>query len=451
MHRFFYIFVCCIALVAMTACKEKENTITTYNEALVTSFSFAANDSFPGLAEARFTIVTSSDTGHIYCTDSLRFGTRIDSVIPRITFNHTPSYAVLYTPTDTAIYSGNDTLDFTQRPIYLYVMASDQETPKWYDIGFAVHQVDPDYYDWQCLTPAIFQLDGAESQAFLAGSTFMLFVNDGIRLQRFTSTDASTWSAPETVSGLPTACAVRQMIMHDGTFYYAEGDQLYTSTDGLTFTANSYASESFSLVSMLFAWNDSIWALASRRADDQLLFVNMAKGGTLQASSLLLPESFPVSDFGTLTFASASERQRAMIVGGYDRLGKASNMRWNIEYLPNRGYSMGDFSVEQPAYEALAGISLVWYDHAIHMFGGINADAEVNSVTQLVSTDEGLHWQMPDTTHNCLPAAYLPRQKASVITTDDHYIYIIGGQSRTATFSDVWRGRLNKTLFADYE
>lgn len=446
-----YIFCALAGLMALASCNNSSTTVTTYDEALVTSFSFAANDSFPGLAAAKFTIVTTSDTGHIYCTDSLLYGTPIDSVIPRITFNHTPSYSVIYTPTDTVVYSGKDTIDFNSRPIYLYVMASDQKTPKWYDIDFAVHQVDPDYYDWQCINPAVFSMDGAESRAFYSGSTFYLFVNDGIRPQLYTSADAITWSAPQAIAGLPTDVAVRQMIHEDGTFYYADAQGLYTSDDGLTFVFTDYSAQPFTLVSMLYTFNDSIWAVASRKADDQLVCVNMVAGGTLAETGIQLPDYFPVSDFGTLTFESVSGRARAMVVGGYDRQGVPRNIRWNIEYTPNRGYAVGDFSVEQPAYEALTGISLIWYDHAIHMFGGSNSKAEVNTATQLVSTDEGLHWAVPDTAHNRLPEAYLPRHKASVITTADHYIYIIGGQSRTATFADVWRGRLNRTLFPSYE
>ncbi len=424
--------------------------VTTYSEALITSFYFAANDSFPGLKEAEFTIVTSSDTGYIYAKDSLRFGTCVDSVVVRMTFNHTPSYSMIYTAKDTLLYSGSDTLDLNDRPFMIYVMASDQETYKWYTVDFHVHQIDPDLYLWERLTPSVFELDGAESKALLCNGTFYLFVNDGMRTLLYSSSDAISWGSEQEVTGLPAHCSVRQMIESEGVFYYADASGLYTSTDGNSFLLTDYSSAAFTLQSMLYSFNDSLWAVASLKSDESLTLVNMAPGGSF-AVAQALPDDFPVSDFATLTFESAAGRARAMIMGGYDRNGEAVNMRWNVEFLKNRGYSMGDFSVEQPAFESLAGISLVNYNHAIHMFGGVNKDMEVNAATQLVSDDEGMHWSVPDSTKNHLPSTYLPRQKTSVIVTDDHYIYLIGGQSRTSTFSDVWRGRLNRTLFPDYE
>lgn len=449
-NKFKYIAVCLFAILMLIACEDKKNKTTVYPEALVTSLSFAKNDSFPGLAEASFTIITASDTGLIYNHDSLRFGTQLDSVIPHFTFNHTPSYAILYSDSDTIVYSGADTINMSVRPLKLYVMASDGKHDKWYDIRVDVHQVNPDLYVWERLNSGVFAADGAESKAFCVNGTFYLFVNNGFRTVLYTSPDATTWAAPQEVPDLPVGCAVRQIIEADGTFYYADAKQILTSADGLSWTADDYSSASFSLVSMLYAFNDSIWAIA-QRTDEQLQLVRMAAGGKMEPTAEVLPANFPVSDFATLTFASAAKRARTMIVGGYDKDGKALNTRWNIEFTPNRGYAMTDFSIEQPGYKPLTGVSLIWYDHAIHLFGCMLEDGTIPADNQLVSYDEGMNWVVPDSAKNMLPSEYPARQKASVITTPDHYIYIFGGQNRTDIFSDVWRGRLNRTQFPDYE
>ena len=62
----------------------------------------------------------------------------------------------------------------------------------------------------------------------------------------------------------------------------------------------------------------------------------------------------------------------------------------------------------------------------------------------LYSDDEGMNWYVPDTAVNQLPATYASRQYPSVVTDDKQNIYIIGGQSRAATYSDVYRGYLNQ-------
>lgn len=438
-------------VAAISSCNKDETETTTYSEALVTGMSFASNDSFPGLSQASFTIITATDTGLIYNKDSLLFETCLDSVVPYLAFNHTPSYAVFVTDSDSIVYSGADTLNMNARPCRLYVMASDGETGKWYEIYVNVHKVDPDLYNWECLNPKVFAAEGAESKAVRLAGRFCLFVNNGFRVQLYQSTDGASWTGPATVSSLPAGCAVRNILAADDVLYYADGDVLYTSTDATTWTTADYSSKSFRLVNMLYSYNDSVWAIAQYRSDNRLVLTNMATGGEMKIASAPLPDNFPVSDYAALSFASASNRARAMIVGGYDIEGNSLNTRWNVEYLKGRGYTMTNFSIEQPGFEALTGVNIIWYDHAFHMFGYVDSDTQLSEHTQLISYDEGLNWSIPDSTKNLLPEDYKPRQKASVIVDDKHNIYIIGGQSRTETFSDVWRGRLNKTTFADYE
>lgn len=76
------------------------------------------------------------------------------------------------------------------------------------------------------------------------------------------------------------------------------------------------------------------------------------------------------------------------------------------------------------------------------MFGGIDNDMNLRS-DLLYSDDEGMNWYVPDTTNNQLPDTYISRQKQTVVVDDDQNIYIIGGQTNTHTFSDVYRGYLN--------
>ena len=427
-----------------------ETEATTYNEALVTAMTFAKNDSFPGLAEAKFTIITSTDTGRIYNDDSLRFGTCIDSVIPSLSFNHTPAYTVFYTgadsTADTIIYTGADTINFSVQPVHLFVMASDKETGKYYEIYVNVHTVDPDLYQWECLNEEVFRADGAETKAMMLGDKLLLFAGNGFQTQLYTSANGASWSAGQVVNSLPANCAVRKILQVENTLYYPSGDKLYTSTDGLNWQSTDVSG--FSLLNMLFLFNDSIWGIA-QRPDQQLQLCNMARGGRMALTGEVLPSNFPVSDYAALPFTSASNRKRAMIVGGFDLQGNSLNTRWNMEYLKGKGYSLANFSIEQPSFASLTGASIVLYNDEFHMFGSVSEDNALSADNQLISIDEGLHWTLPDTTKNQLPESYRSRQKASVFVDNDaHYIYIIGGQSRTESFTDVYRGRLNKLTFA---
>ena len=142
-------------------------------------------------------------------------------------------------------------------------------------------------------------------------------------------------------------------------------------------------------------------------------------------------------------FESVTGRERVMLVGGYTVTGEALNTRWNIERSPEDEYHWVNFSIEQPSFGVLTGVSIIWYNNRFFMFGGANADNELNVYPMLESVDEGMHWSVPDSAHNCLPDSYRARTKQSVVVDDDNRIFIGGGQSRTDIFSDVYSGRLN--------
>ena len=280
----------------------------------------------------------------------------------------------------------------------------------------------------------------------MLGDKLLLFAGNGFQTQLYTSANGASWSAGQVVNSLPANCAVRKILQVENTLYYPSGDKLYTSTDGLNWQSTDVSG--FSLLNMLFLFNDSIWGIA-QRPDQQLQLCNMARGGRMALTGEVLPSNFPVSDYAALPFTSASNRKRAMIVGGFDLQGNSLNTRWNMEYLKGKGYSLANFSIEQPSFASLTGASIVLYNDEFHMFGSVSEDNALSADNQLISIDEGLHWTLPDTTKNQLPESYRSRQKASVFVDNDaHYIYIIGGQNRTESFTDVYRGRLNKLTFA---
>jgi hypothetical protein len=143
-----HLFILFILPSSLVACKQSEVSETS-SENRVNTFSFYEDTLNPGLTQATYKIEHLSDTGLIYNVDSLRFGTCLDSVIPYITYKATPGAATYYLPNDTIASTGYDTLNFSQKPIYLYVLASDLKTERWYRIDINVHKVNPYLYVWE--------------------------------------------------------------------------------------------------------------------------------------------------------------------------------------------------------------------------------------------------------------------------------------------------------------
>lgn len=439
MKRFIYIFISLLT-ISLAACNGNKETVTKSSVAELTSFSFANNDSMPGLAAAVFTVEERIDTGLVWNKDSMLYGTRLDSVVPKFTFAATPGSATIYTPTDSIPLSGNDTVDFSRGPIYLSVTSQDGNNTKVYEIRPTVHQVDPDLYKWTQLTSGIYTADESEQRVVELGANFVMIKSNGFALHAYSSADAVSWTDLGEPAGLPAGTKVRQIISDGATLYYGDGATVYTSADAQTWTANTVA---YSVVTMLLYWNELVWALVDNSGNYELAYL---ENNALTLSGLKPDNRFPVSDFATVTFQSPSLRDRAIIIGGFADNGQSLNTRWNLEYSrhtsENNGYRLQEFSIDRPSFTTLTGISVISYNDQLLMFGGVDADMTYFGRNILISVDEGLNWVEADTAKNQLPEVYQARQKQTAIVRNN-YIYLFGGQDATTTYSDVYRGRLN--------
>ena len=448
-------FVLTVLTVGFAGCNKDNETKEPATETKLTGIVFAANDSFPGLKKATFTVDFSHDTALVYNEDSLPVGTHIDSVVATFYFTTTIGYAKFVSDTDTVLITSADTLNFTPRPCHLYVVSEDGKHSRNYDIYVNVHTVDPDLYVWEQTKERLFSGNCDVYAESLSGTVY-LYTQDGITARLYRTQDGKKWWGPVSLLGLPKGANIRQIRGTDSYFYYAGNDRLYRSVDGATWLSEDYSGEDFTLVSMLFEYNDSVWALVRDKADESLWFATMKEGGRLakqqQIGAIedhfhLADEAFPVSDFATVTFLGKTGRKRAMIVGGFDEDGTALNSRWNLEWIDTDSgegyYRLENFSVEQPSFPALSGAAIIRYDEKMLLFGALESGSELLEEPVLESYDEGMYWFIPDSAQNVLPENYKARQRLAVVETYDQAILLIGGQNRTTTFGDVWRGKKN--------
>ena len=444
------IFTLLTLAIILIAC-EKPTTITPSDENRVQTFTFYEDTLNPGLTLATYKIKHRDypDTGLIYSQDSLRFGTRLDSVVPYITYKATPGSATFYLPNDTIVSTGYDTLDLTQKPIYLHVFASDMKTERWYKIDINVHKINPDLYVWENLVDNIFPQQNCETKAFYIKDQFVLFVNNGLSTQIYTSKDTTNWAQSNTtLTGLPTPCHVRDIVLHDNQLYYIDKDKLYASANIYNWEETDYSGSTFEPINMLLSYNNLAWCIVQDTTTKQLALATIQNNQITPQKNIedhedgYIPNTFPISDFAATSFTCSSERPRAIVVGGRNINGDPVNSRWSFEYDPNvKKYSLKDFTISQPSFNTLTGASIIQYDGKLMMFGGIDNNLEWNS-TMLYSKDEGMNWQIPDTTFNQLPTQYGNRHNQTALVLDNS-IYLIGGQSHNTSFSDVYRGRLN--------
>jgi len=440
MKRIFY-GIAYTLLFLLTACDTNTTTTATKSSvAKLTSFYFAKNDSLPGLAKAVFTVEEKKDTGLVWNKDSMLYGTRLDTVVPKFTFAATPGSAYLRTTDTTCALTGYDTLDFTKQPIYLTIRSSDGTNTKVYEIKPTVHQVDPDLYSWLMLTDGIYPEDDSEQRVVELNGMFVMIKSNGFELESYMSEDGMDWIDLGEPEGLPAGTRVRQIISTGEELYYGEGTRLYTSTDAMTWVPKDM---NYPIITMVLYWNDQVWALIDNNGQE----LAVCDGYDLYPTGLRpTGDEFPVSDFATVCFNSASTRERAMIIGGFAANGRSLNTRWNLEYSrhtqEHNGYRLEEYSIDRPSFKNLTGISVIWYNHQLLMFGGVDQDMTYQGRDILISKDEGVNWTIADTTKNRLPEVYQARQKQTAIVRNN-YIYLFGGQDSRTTYSDVYLGHLN--------
>ena len=440
---------------AFTACEKKTETTEPASETKLTGIVFAKNDSFPGIEKASFTIDFSQDTAQVYNLDSLPCGTRLDSVVASFYFTTSIGYAIFTSDSTEKLLSVSDTLNFNPRPCRLHVMSEDQKHERYYHIYVNVHKVDPDLYVWSAAKENLFA-GNCDVHAENLNGQVQLYTQDGINVRLYRTGNGTTWTGPFTPTGLPKDANVRQIIQGKTQLYYTQDNQLYSSADGLTWTAADCSATGLQLLNMLFCYNDSIWAIAKETASDSLCFATFVEGGTParqhQIGSLdkycrMAGETFPVSDYSAVTYFGKSGRLRAMIMGGFDAEGNALNSRWNLEWLQtddDKGeYRLENFTIEQPSFKALTGTAVLWYDEKMLLFGSADINNTIGEYPMLESVDEGMNWTVPDSTENMLPTNYVNRQRLAAAVTDDGTILLIGGQNRTTSFTDVWKGKKN--------
>lgn len=439
-----YIWIFLVVL-GFVSCSSSTTTPTATNIAQVNAFYLASNDTFPGFAEATYTVVQGNegDTGSIYVDDSIRYGTPIERAVPRYVFEATPGYATMHMGDTSIALTGSDTINLNLKPMYLTIYSSDLTVKKTYSISTYIHQVDPDLYQWQCLTDYLYlPRDESELQLVTLGDVFYIFSNNGYGNRLFRSTDATNWTELP-LTDLPDYCQVKGIISDGQKLYYAKDSLLYTSTDASTWTVQNYSKASFRMEIMLMYYNDLVWAVLEDK-ETHSLTLGMMVDGEMTDAGYHLDDRFPISGFCAVEFASSSYRRRAMIIGGYTREGECINSRWNIEYTPNgeQRYRVINYSIEQPNFTTLTGVSVVWYDNKLLMFGGVDADMVYRGDEVLYSKDEGFNWLPMDSSKCELPISYTARQKQSVIVHNNN-IYVAGGQDASYTYTEVYMGRLN--------
>lgn len=455
-----------IIAISITSCDwlDTNSDVTTSDKPYFVSLQFATDADNAGLSSAKFTLEKEGNDSIIVNLDSLPFKTDISAVIPTFTFQSTYAAYVYRNDSlgvfkDSIALTGTDTLDF-RRVFKVMNIASDEKARTSYRIKVNVHTVETELYVWNKTFDNLYTHEGSVQKGTLLHDSIFLYVGSGLNNSLYKSKNGTQWGSKINVPTLPKEAALRDIQKFNNKLYLIhEGENLYSSSDGLNWSSTVFSNKDYYFVNLLFELNGKLWAIAKSKIDSKYRFA-YTKDATNWDIIGEIPANFPVGDFASLSFASRNNKPKAIIAGGFSVSGKLLSNVWSTE----DGIYWVDFSRENTSFGLRAGTSIISYDDKLLLFGGMDDDANVNDSIYLESVNEGLKWTVPDTANNQIRQRFIKidaenkadttyleyekRYQQSVILDKNNNIILIGGRNKSTVFSDVWIGKLTRLGFA---
>lgn len=438
------LFLQLMALVFISAvsCNSKaddqENDIVvTPATVAVRSFSLMKNDSVIAHLDSVFFSI-DLNTGVIFNADSLPKGTKVDRLIPAITFANTMSKAEITFLKDnledtTVDYLTNatDSIDFTH-PVKLNVTAQDGVNSFTYTIKVNVHTVESDTLIWNkwevSALPARTAHPVAQKTVNRDNDVYCLIEEqDGsFTLSSTSSLDEGNWDKMVFSPGFTPD--VETFTVTPDAFYIMTGQgDLYTSADLTTWTSTGE-----NWVNILGAYGDAVLGIKNSGSAFMHTMYPMAPDFT----ETPLESNFPLFNTSALGQIESqwADNPIAILTGGMTQGGEVSSAVW--AYDGDRWAVINESSL--PALEKPMLVRYVVFRQTPAafkerqfdvwlLFGGYSSDSEMNPMVYM-SYDNGVNWSLAP------EGMQLSKKEGELAAAD----VIINYSDLEADLSDAW-------------
>ncbi len=494
------ILLSALACGAMVACNSSDepDVMYTASDTMISGFNIGANEDLLANLDSVFFSIDQVNA-RIFNADSLPYGTRINGLIPVITYT-SASEVELHIPRKNMSDSivnylehTTDTVDFSNGPVKIRIVSLDKSAERTYTLSVNVHKVKTDTLIWdraqQSNLPSTFMVPTAQHTTATASDVYCLTSYQGRYCVAKTQNPALSWSLKEVdFSFVPR---LETFTGTDNALYIISTDnKLFRSTDGLNWEATSQTMQN-----IYGNYGTELWG--SRQDSGRWMRVSYPTGKVEP-----IEDNFPVADVSqtiNYTFEMSAASQMIM-TGGRLASGVVTGDTWGYD-----GTTWAKLS-NKPLPEALANAVVVPYyvektntnrwtvyreSVLIAMFGQ-KADGTLND-TVYISPDFGMSWkkagselQMPkniparknaqgfvystsinsetysrslmsqwrDMPMKKLPfgSAFVERRQARatkpITEWECPYIYVFGGEDAAGnTYNTLWRGVIRQFTF----
>lgn len=489
-------FILCLfsILLGIGACnakhEEDSDIVVTSSIVAVKNFYIQKNDSIIANLDSVFFSI-DLDRGVIFNADSLPKGTKVNRLIPSITFSNTMTKVELEfrkdNLTDTIVNyltNPNDSIDFTN-PVKLNVTAQDGTSTYSYTIKVNVHNLVSDSIVWDALSvselPSRLEAPVAQKTVSSKSKTYCLIeeYNGSYTLATTSDLNNPKW-VKEELSNEFAPNIESFNISSDLLWVLSDSGNLYYSPNGINWNSTDQT-----WISVIGGYDGDI--LGVKETSESFHFVQYSSEEGVINEMDLDPE-FPIYGFSQLGIIDTgwSSQPSAIIAGGVKDDNSFSSAIWAFD---GSNWAEINMSSLPELKKPMLARYVVYKDtpqpfkyrefDAWLLFGGVDEYGYFNREVY-ISLDNGIKWslapegiQLPDIIPSLEDSdvivdaytlsadlndfwkavnSYSTRSSYTIdgteITWQCPYLYIFGGYSIYGSLStNIWRGVLNRLTF----
>lgn len=440
------------------------------NSANVIGFSFAAQDTCPGIENFVFNIDQNSDTGQIYNLDSLPFQSYVDYLYPTITLQSTNGNIYM----NDSIWESGDSLSFISPAIFKNT-SSDGLYTRIYKICVNVHQVNPDSMILNKQSNA-FPTDVSMNKMILPDEknkeSFQNYfaLNTG-GMAAYSSNDAGLTWIRQSVTGITENVNLNSLCKFNSKYYVVSSTayQLYSSNDGLSWDKVKDANNNIVHTKLITLYGQIKRKYLYEDSPTYLIGLVDSLGVTYPArssdginwtiGSAAIDSEFPLSEYALTKGTTVTGVEFYTIGTGLKSDGNYCSSIWSTDNGLNWAL-IQDGSAIQNTIGKRKGASLFYYNDSLVCFGGVDPNGAYHKELY-VSRDNGLGWKPALNSWQFLDgimssglaysSVYVEELSGPVYGNKENknrnYLWIFGGKGASGISSSVWKAHLNKMVF----
>ncbi len=429
---------------AFTSCLNSSDAVDYETSPIIQSFSFdsikvvnapsAIGKNYPFSIDQ----IGKGDTALIYNVDSLPVNADLSKVKVNILTAGTATYNKNGKDT---IWTSTDSLNFA-KPISFTINAYNSDGSiykKIYKISINVHKLDPDSLNWG--KEAFYTGTGitGKQKSLVFNEKVFTFTDDNsgqVKVTFSTLTDGKSWAGLQAISGISEKADYSSVTAYNGSLYIVAEGNVYTSTDGISWTKNNGLSGN--VKTLLTSFGGLLTGIETVGTDTKFCFTKDGQSWEVGES---VPAEFPTTNISATSYTLKTNPniQRAILMGDNASLGTKDTIA--VPWSTFDGKSWVDLSTDVDYCPKSSNISILYYNNKFYAFGG---KGETGFKAFYVS-EEGRIWKKIEK-KAIFPSSFSGRGDYSTIVDNNNFIWVIW--SKTSQNNDeIWKGRINSLGF----